>query len=106
MVTSRSVPLIRIASSPADSIRILASTGIVFFRSTTPWTKASSFCSAPRAITNCIYLLLEFAFSYITVPLAQRTGRQDHFKTIANQVFTNNSLKKKESYIFEILVLV
>ena len=36
IVTSKSVPLIRIASSPADSIRIFASTGIVFFRSTTP----------------------------------------------------------------------
>ena len=54
IVTSRSVPLMRIESSPADSMRMFAKTGMVFLRSTIPCTNANSFCKAFRAITNCI----------------------------------------------------
>src|SRR6185503_9005288 len=53
-VTSRSVPVIRIVFSPTDSMRMFERTGIVFFFSTTPCTKPSSFCRFCLLTTNCI----------------------------------------------------
>src|SRR5215217_2443594 len=53
-VTSRSVPVILIVLSPTDSISMFESTGIVFFFSTTPCTKPSSFCRFCLLTTNCI----------------------------------------------------
>ncbi len=54
IVTSRSVPVILIVLSPTDSMSMFESTGIVFFFSTTPWTKPSSFCRFCLLTTNCI----------------------------------------------------
>src|SRR5918911_3038811 len=54
IVTSRSVPMMRMVFSPTDSMRMLESTGMVFFFSTMPWTKPSSFCKATLLMVNSI----------------------------------------------------
>src|SRR5882724_8051767 len=61
IVTSRSVPVRRIVFSPTDSIRMLERTGIVFFFSTTPWTKPNSFWRFCLLTTNCMFDSLSLA---------------------------------------------
>ncbi len=53
-VTSRSVPMMRIVFSPTDSISMFERIGIVFFFSTVPCTKPSSFCRVFLLIVNSI----------------------------------------------------